>query len=251
MNSRSFSFAALLCCANMAQAQMPSPEFEVASVRFAGLRPLGVAPMGVVTGGPGTSDPIHIRYHNIPFVQLAELAYGLNTEAGLINDGIVTPAQWMWDNLYEVIANVEPGATSAQVRSMLQKLLADRFGLRVHREIQKFGGWEVTIAKDGPKLQANQNPNLTCLPLVPDAPAGKDHFPEVPEGYAGLAWSQQDERVYLTGIRQSVSDLLGFNIFRHYHIVDKTGLSGNTIFTSPTDRATFRIFTARWRNSSA
>jgi uncharacterized protein (TIGR03435 family) len=223
MNRRSFGFARLLCCANVALAQTPGPEFEVASVRLAGSMSPGAIP-GVVSGGPGTSDPTHIRYHDVPFVQLVMLAYGLNTEAGLVNDGIVTRAPWMRANQYEVVANIEPGATSPQVRSMLQKLLADRFALRVHREVQKFGGWEVVIAKDGPKLQANQNPNLTRLPLVPNAPAGKDRFPEVPEGHAGLAWSYKDGQVYLTGIGQSVSDLLGFSIFRYYHVVDKTGL---------------------------
>jgi uncharacterized protein (TIGR03435 family) len=217
-----------LCCPGML-AQAPGPEFEVASVRLAGSMSPGAVP-GVVTGGPGTSDPTRIRYHDVPFVQLVMLAYGLNTEAGFVNDGLITPAGWMRANQYELVANIAPGATSAQVRVMLQKLLADRFALRVHREIQKFGGWEVTIAKDGPKLQANRNPNLTRLPLVPNAPAGQDHFPEVPEGSAGLAWSYQDGQVYLTGIGQSVSDLLGFSIFRYYHVVDKTGLSGQYDF---------------------
>jgi uncharacterized protein (TIGR03435 family) len=230
MNGRTLGFVAFLSCANVTLAQTPSPEFEVASVRFAGLRRPGVAPMGAVTGGPETSDPTRIRYHDIPFVQLAEIAFGMSTESGLINDGIVTPAQWMWDNLYEVIANVPPGATSAQVRMMLQKLLADRFALRVHREIQKFGGWEVTIAKDGPKLQANTNPNLTRLPIIREAPPGKDRFPEALEGHAGMAWRTQDGYTYLSGVGQSIADLLGFSIFRYYHVVDKTGLAGKYDF---------------------
>src|SRR5579863_6614786 len=99
MNSRKLVCSALFYCCQVTLAQSPHLEFEVASVRFAGLRQPGVAPFGVVAGGPGTSDPTRVRYHDVPFVQLAELAYGLNTEAGLINDGIVTPAQWMWDNL--------------------------------------------------------------------------------------------------------------------------------------------------------
>jgi uncharacterized protein (TIGR03435 family) len=224
-----YRFAVAVLLGAGLSAQTPAPEFEVASVRLTGSLYPGAIP-GVVTGGPGTPDPTRIRYHDVPFVQLVMLAYGLNTEAGFVNDGLITPARWMRSNQYEVVANIAPGAASGQVRSMLQKLLADRFDLRVHREIQKFGGWEITIAKDGPKLQANQNPNLTRLPLVPNAPSGKDRFPEVPEGSAGLAWSTQDERVYLTGIGQSVSDLLGFSIFRYYHVVDKTGLSGQYDF---------------------
>jgi uncharacterized protein (TIGR03435 family) len=186
--------------------------------------------MGVVTGGPGSSDPTRIRYHDIPFVQLAELAHGLNTTSGLINDGIVTPAQWMWDNLYEVVANIEPGATSEQVRSMLQKLLADRFALRIHRETQKFGGYEVVIAKEGLKLQNAQHPDLPRLPIIRDAPAVKDRFPEVPEGYAGMAVRNQDGRFYLAGTGQSISDLLSWSPFRYFHVVDRTGLTGKYDF---------------------
>jgi len=142
-----------------------------------------------------------------------------------LDDEIFTPAPWMWDNLYEIIANVEPGATSAQVQSMLQKLLADRFGLRVHHETQKLFGSEVVIAKDGAKLQANQNPSLTRLPMVRDHAPNTGRFPEVPEGHAGIAMHyQQDGRVYLTAVAQSVSDLLGLSVFRYYHAVDRTGL---------------------------
>jgi len=208
----------------MARAQRTGPEFEVASVRYAGVRQAGVAPMGTVTGGPGTSDPIRIRYHSVPFVQLVEIAYGLNTEAGLINDGVVTPAQWMWDNLYEVVVNVAPGATSAQVRLMLQNLLAERFGMAAHREVRKQGGYEVVIGKDGPKLAVNRNAKLTRMPIVRDAAPGKDHFPEVAVGYAGMAVRMEGGRIYLTGVGQSVADLLGWSPFRLDHVIDKTGL---------------------------
>ena len=143
----SFLIAAVFPCWSMAVGQVPNPEFEVASVRLSRSPAAGEAPYGVIIGGPGSADPTRIRYHDIPFAQLVELAYGINTYSGLQNDGIFTPAQWMWDSLYEVVANVEPGATSAQVESMLQKLLAGRFNVRVHHETQKLQGSEVVIAR--------------------------------------------------------------------------------------------------------
>ncbi len=43
--------------------------------------------------------------------------------------------------------------TRPEVRKMVQALLADRFGLRVHRATQELPVYAMTIAKGGPKLK--------------------------------------------------------------------------------------------------
>ncbi len=231
MKSKSILVAALIGCGNPAPAQATGPEFEVASVRLSLMTTRGSL-AGEVSGGPGTSDPARIRYHEVPFVRLRDAGLWINRqEAGFVNDGLVAPEGWMRADQYEVVANIKPGSTPEEVRAMLQNLLADRFALRVHREIQKFMGSEVVIAKDGPKLQLQRIIRiLTRLFMNKDAPRAKTGSLMLPEGHAGLARSYQKGCVYITGVGQSISDLLGIADFRYYHVVDKTGLIGKFDF---------------------
>jgi uncharacterized protein (TIGR03435 family) len=59
---------------------------------------------------------------------------------------------WMSTELYDIEARVPAGATKAQIRIMLQHLLADRFGLMVHRETRQLPGYRLVVTKGGPKL---------------------------------------------------------------------------------------------------
>ncbi len=56
-------------------------------------------------------------------------------------------------NRYEITATMPPGTTKEQVRLMLRNLLVERFHLAVHHEARNFPGYELTVAKDGPKLK--------------------------------------------------------------------------------------------------
>jgi uncharacterized protein (TIGR03435 family) len=62
------------------------------------------------------------------------------------------PAQ---SDLFEIEAAAEDPttATTAQLRQMLQAMLADRFKLKIHRETQEVQGYALVIAKNGPKLK--------------------------------------------------------------------------------------------------
>jgi uncharacterized protein (TIGR03435 family) len=71
-------------------------------------------------------------------------------------------------DVYDVTARVEGGtATLAQVRRMLQTLLADRFQLKIHHETKELPVYALVIAKNGPKLTPAQKP---CL--APPIPGG-------------------------------------------------------------------------------
>src|ERR1035437_1808963 len=95
--------------------------FDVASVK-----PL--VTQGVVTkmtGGPGTSGPGRFTATNAELSALLMRAYGIQY------DQLRGPA-WMDTIQFDVIANVPPGTTAEQFRTMLQNLLVERFGMRVH-----------------------------------------------------------------------------------------------------------------------
>src|SRR5262249_29222392 len=58
------------------------------------------------------------------------------------------------DTPYDIVAKAEGDEppTKAQFRVMLQSLLADRFQLRLHREVRETPVYALTVAKGGPKF---------------------------------------------------------------------------------------------------
>jgi uncharacterized protein (TIGR03435 family) len=67
---------------------------------------------------------------------------------------------------YDIIATTggAGAASPAQVRLMLQALLADRFRLKLHREMKALPVYELTVGKNGAKIvevPADQRPNVS------------------------------------------------------------------------------------------
>ena len=60
---------------------------------------------------------------------------------------------WLKDARYDVIARAEAGGDDTQLRLMLRKLLADRFGVKAHTEQKEMQIYALTLAKGGPKFQ--------------------------------------------------------------------------------------------------
>jgi len=81
---------------------------------------------------------------------------------------IVGPA-WIDSNGYNVMAKVPAGAPPAQVSAMLQALLEARFAVRLHKETRMLPAYDLTVAKDGPKLKEVDTAKLPALP-EPGAP---------------------------------------------------------------------------------
>jgi uncharacterized protein (TIGR03435 family) len=137
-------FLMSLCFLAMAAAcagQSGSPRFEVASVK-----PSPQQGLGRFSGGPGSSDPERIIYESTTLENLLEGAYG-----GLAPYQISGP-DWLGAEFYTITAKLPPGATMDQLRQMIINLLADRFGMVVHRITKDFDGYEIVAAKGGPKL---------------------------------------------------------------------------------------------------
>src|SRR5579863_5954307 len=132
-----------------AQSAAETPRFEVASVRPAS------APArfnGSVSGGPGSSDPERITFSGVPMIRLLMSAYGIPLGMGSpvrrfgpFSDQISGPA-WIESDWYDINAKVPPGATQDQVNRMLQDLLAERFGLKLHHESREVSGYELVVA---------------------------------------------------------------------------------------------------------
>ena len=61
------------------------------------------------------------------------------------------------DDRYDLAAKVEAGRsiTIEQARPLLQALLADRFQLKVHREMRDIPVYELVVARNGMKIREN------------------------------------------------------------------------------------------------
>jgi bla regulator protein BlaR1 len=64
---------------------------------------------------------------------------------------------WLDSYRVDIQAKADAGAKPEQLRAMLQKLLADRFGLGVHRETRELPTYALVVAKSGPKIQQSKD----------------------------------------------------------------------------------------------
>jgi len=157
--------------------------FEVASVRVATAAARGPGGVGSrMTGGPGTQDPEHLRYTQVPMMEILPRAFQLQL------DQIEGP-DWVTNGdapeRFDITANIRPGATKEDVAVMLQNLLKDRFHLANHLERKDIDVYELVAAKGGPKLKDAEIP--AELPSVPSGPLsaipGEDGFPKLAPGW--------------------------------------------------------------------
>jgi uncharacterized protein (TIGR03435 family) len=119
-----------------AQGGSPQVKFEVASVRPHD--PAQFAQLAQI-------DQAQARFWGHPLIQLVMEAYGLKAYQ-------VRAPDWMIRQAYDVVAKLPPGADKKQVPEMLQALLAERFGLRVHWESVDQRVYLLTAGRSGVKL---------------------------------------------------------------------------------------------------
>jgi uncharacterized protein (TIGR03435 family) len=129
------SAALFACFACLAQGPAP-PKFDVASIKPAvgGMRP-------DVKTSPGW---LTIRNQTLLF--LIQWAYDTPPFE------IEAPA-WLNDDRFDLLAKAESGGDEANLRLMLQALLAERFGLKSHAQQKEMQIYGLTLAKGGPKFQ--------------------------------------------------------------------------------------------------
>ena len=103
-----------------AQPVRAQPEIESADIHAS---PRGAFPHmsgGMMGGGR--------ELHGATMVDLIRVAWGVDA------DKLIGGPSWLETDRFEVIAKAAPATPSDAVQLMLQKLLADRFGLLVHAD---------------------------------------------------------------------------------------------------------------------
>ena len=87
---------------------------------------------------------------------LLAFTYGIHTKQ------IVDEPSWLATDRYDIdgVIDTEGQPSLRQLQSIIRKLLADRFQLKMHRESRELSVYALTFAKDGPKLTKSKgDPN--------------------------------------------------------------------------------------------
>jgi uncharacterized protein (TIGR03435 family) len=151
----------LICTKLLAQAPPARPQFEVASVKAAaneqtggGRFPIAAMREMMRGGAPGVipmAAPDRVRLQNWALLDLIAAAYSVRATQ-------VTGPAWLSDQCFDIEATVPEGTAKGEVNAMLQSLLEERFGLKVHRSTQTGQGFALVVGKDGPKLKLAEPP---------------------------------------------------------------------------------------------
>jgi uncharacterized protein (TIGR03435 family) len=129
------------------QAQVPSPTFEVVSVRVS----TSSEPGGVMNTQPG-----RVSARNVTLRSLILNAYRVRDSQ--VDTGGVPG--WVANDRFDVEATMAASATADEIAQMMQALLADRFKLAVRREMRELPAYSLGPARPdgapGPALRATQ-----------------------------------------------------------------------------------------------
>jgi uncharacterized protein (TIGR03435 family) len=121
--------------------------FEVASVRPA------APPTGQeYKAGPQGYSPGRFRETNRSLESWVFQAFKLKQGFEIENP------RWMESTYFTINATLPEGATKADVPIMLRHMLEDRFGLKYHHETKQMAGYELVVAKSGPKFAKSAGP---------------------------------------------------------------------------------------------
>jgi uncharacterized protein (TIGR03435 family) len=122
---------------------------------------------------------------------------------------------WMETDRYDIVAKAEGNATDAEMRLMMQRLLAERFKLKLHRESKETPVYVIGLGKTAPKLLPPKPEETRALRVVPQT--GPD---------------QKVTSYHVIATRyslQQLTDVFARQIGRV--IVNQTGLEGDFDFT--------------------
>lgn len=124
------------------RAQTPDAkvEFEVASVR-----PFSIAQDGPVTLG-ATFDRAQVRLVGLTMRDLLGMAYRVKPYQ-------INGPDWMATERYFINAKIPAGVSPEKLPELVQSLLGDRFGLRIHRDKKEMPVYALLVGKPPLKLK--------------------------------------------------------------------------------------------------
>jgi uncharacterized protein (TIGR03435 family) len=146
----------------------------------------------------------HFSTLNTSLIDLITFAYGVQQKQ------VVDAPSWMESDKWDIEAQPDvPGTPNrAQLRTMVQKLLADRFQFKIHKDSKEMAAYVLTVDKSGNKMTKS------------DAPAGQ--LPALFFGGLGVLTVQNATMQDFAGLMQSA--------VLDRPVVDHTALEGKWNF---------------------
>jgi uncharacterized protein (TIGR03435 family) len=157
-------------------AQTPTPVYEVVSIKPPA-RPGGRG-AGVMQGGPGTTDPGQFAIRNMAIRTIILRAYA-------IQEFQLTGPAWMESERYDIVAKVPAGTNKADSLPLLRSLLAERFHLVLRREQKELPGYNLVVAKGGPKFMESAPTAENGDPMERGLGSDKNGYPILAPGASG------------------------------------------------------------------
>jgi len=224
MNRRSFLEIGALLASPLTSVNGQSSRFGVAAIHLTPQVEVDQRLAPSRSGGPGTADPLRIRFSRMPLAVLISMAFEVEGDS-------VVGTQPVLHTFYDITASVEPGSRKEDVPAMLKALLEERFALKTHVERRSKALDRIVIAKGGAKLTPSRPASVDSSPGVAIGAADNEGFPSLPPSYSGVLGRTSNGRMLLRGQNATVGELakwLGPALGRA--VVDGTGLPGKYDF---------------------
>ncbi len=129
-----------VCAALVRTALAADPEFAAASIKPS------AESVKFEHDGKTEIAPNGIRMRDVTVATCIKWAYG-------VQDSQIEGPKWLQSEHFDVSARTDAPATPAQMKAMMQSLLADRFQFRFHHEQRQMKAYDLVIAKGGHKLR--------------------------------------------------------------------------------------------------
>lgn len=193
--------ALAIVCAIRTTAQTQTSPSESLRFEVASLKPSQPDAQGpsIIRPTPGNQGYLGT---NMPLRAYLMIAY-------VVRDSQIAGApSWFATDRYDLNAKAEKPATIEELHLMLQNLLADRCGLKIHKESTEKSGFALVIDKSGPKLTEHD-------------PADKNYPPITPAGLGKVKGINATMNLFALFLSRALD----------VPVVDKTGLTAHYDFT--------------------
>lgn len=213
-------------------------EFEVVSVRQ-DTSNVFKPPSFAISADDGSPPPAGLFHSDFPLTVYIEFAYKLWLSSEQVDAMLAPLPKWVNTDRFLIEARYPTDKpTKDQVRLMMQALLADRFGLKLHFETQTIPVLAMTLAKPdktGPKLRPHvDSPECSDpVPLGARLPEGSKRT--FPFGCGTYELHSLPDHTMELGARNTTMSLLASSLpslgALGRPVIDRTGLAGRFDFT--------------------